>query len=180
MVDNAADNVYPNSSGAEMGAFWNADSFNDDQYSQVTLSSLTAGLAIGASVRGVAGGTYYGLYMEGSTYYLFRMNSGTWTQLATGTESWVDADTLRLEVSGSTTCALVMKHNGVQFGSTYNDTSGSRLTSGAAGVCGYGDSSTPRLDNWEGGNLGGGGGGVTSAQVDRGRVLARGLGRGLL
>lgn len=180
MVDNAADNVYPNSSGAEIGAFWNVDTFNADQFSQVILSSLTAGVALGPCVRAATGGTYYGVYMEGSTYYLFRMNSGTWTQLATGTESWTDGDPLRLDVSGTgATVSLVMKHNGTQFGSTYNDNSGSRLLSGSAGICGYGDSSTPRLDNWQGGNLSGGGG-VTLVQVERGRTLLRGLGRGLI
>jgi len=178
-VDATGDNAYSTTSGNEGGAYWNADSFSADQYAQVTLSALTSGIAVGAAVRASAGGNYYGCYLEGTTYYLFRMNAGSWTQLDTGTQSFSDGDALRLQVTGTNPCALVMLRNGVQFGSTYNDSDGARLTSGAAGICGYGDSTTPRIDNWEGGNVGGGGGGITSAQVDRLRTIARGLNRGM-
>lgn len=154
VVDNAADNVYPTTSGNEFGAFWNADTFGADQYAQATLSTLTSGVAVGVAVRAATGGTYYGCYFEGTTYYLFRVNAGTWTQLATGTQAWTDGDTLRLEVSGTSPCALVMKRNGTQFGSTYNDSDAARITSGAAGISAYGDNTTPRIDNWEGSNLG--------------------------
>jgi hypothetical protein len=155
----AADDVCRSTSGgAENGAYWNADTFSADQYAQakVWLDAGT-GVSMGVAVRATGSGNYYGVYLDQTTYYLFRMDAGSWTQLATGTATgFVDGDTLRLEVTGSSPVSLVMKRNGTQFGSTYNDSDANRKTSGSAGVSGYGNNSGSGayVDDWEGGDIG--------------------------
>lgn len=148
----------PDSVGNECGAGWNADTFDNDQYSQCTLSAKSGSNAhaAGPGVRHAnSGATYYGYYADGTTTaYAFKNVGGTWTQLGANFSSPAAGTVLRLEVSGTT---LTIKHNGVSQG-TRTD---SAIASGRAGVVGYSASTGMRIDDWEGGNLSGGGGGVT-------------------
>ena len=150
--------VYPNQSGTESGARWNADTFGNNQYAQGKLANITtAGQTIGVAVRAATSGaaSYYGFYADGSgggKTFLFKMVAGTWTQLGSlGAALAVNA-VLRLEVSGTT---LTPKVNGSTQSPPGAQTD-SAHSSGAAGISGYSVSTSMRLDDWEGGNLGGG------------------------
>ena len=149
--------VYPNQSGAEGGARWNADTFGNDQYAQGKLANITTtGQTIGVAVRASTGGaaSYYGFYADGSgggKTFLFKMVSGTWTQLGSTGAALSANDLLRLEISGTT---LTPKVNGSTQSPPGTQTD-SALSSGAAGLSGYSLSTAMRLDDWEGGNLAG-------------------------
>ncbi len=146
-------NAYaPAASGAECGLRWTADAFNNDQYSQATLTAKegTSNFAVGVGVRHAAGGTatYYGYYADGaSSSFVFKNVAGTWTQLGAAFGSIATSSVMRLEVSGTT---LEAKIGGVSQGTR----SDSAIASGVAGVTGFGSSTAMRADTWEGGNLG--------------------------
>jgi hypothetical protein len=88
----------------------------------------------------------YGLDFNGSQITPFKVVNGTYSTIGSSVaQSYSAGMTLRLEVSGTT---LTFKVNGATV-TTRTDTS---LASGRVGVgC---DSSTGRVDNWSGGNLG--------------------------
>ena len=148
--------VAPNQALIEGGARWNADTFASDQYAQgkivaVSTSGQTIGVAVRASTSGTA--SYYGFYNDGSgggKTFLFKMVSGTWTQLGAIGTGLAANDVIRLEISGTT---LTPKVNGVTKSPPGAQTD-SALSSGAAGLSGYSASTSNRLDDWEGGSLG--------------------------
>lgn len=148
----ATDDVAPNGAGLESGAGWTADTFNNDQYSQVVITALNVASAAGAAVRMDLGGgdSYYGYYSDSNNSYLFVM-SGGWTQLGSNAAAAAVSDVVRIEASGTT---ITPKKNGSTTGTPGAQTN-STLSSGAAGVCGWDNDVNSRLDNWEGGNLGG-------------------------
>ncbi len=135
-------------------AHWNADAFNNDQYSQVNLVALGASF-IGVSCRAAASAaTFYGFVVAqtADTTYLSKYVAGTGTSLGTGSGAGLVAnDLLRIEANGT---SIVAKVNGATH---IGPTTDSSITSGSAGVSGNGTGTTARLDNWEGGNLGGSG-----------------------
>lgn len=140
--------VNDSGSGAECGAHWNADAFNDDQYAQVVVAASSASY-MGPAVRCAASaGTYYGVYQNGSDGYFFKMVAGSWTQIGYLGSGLAVSDTLRLEASGTT---ITYKVNGT----TESEQTDSSIASGSGGVTGWSDGNFTRLDDWEGGNLGG-------------------------
>ncbi len=150
----------PNLAGDDLLVRWSADTFNNDQYAQAVasllafLSTAYIGLAVRASTSGA--NTTYGVeWAYGDQWYLYKTVAGTDTNLASGSPSaWSQGDTIRLEAEGTT---VRVKRNSTQF-TTQTD---SAIASGAAGVVGNGTATNvSRLDSWEGGNLGGGGGPV--------------------
>ncbi len=138
---------------------WTGDTFNADQYSEVTLATAAttaAGTGFGPAVRcdtGTTQKTMYRLVVSTQGYELTKFVNAATTSLSTAltTTTFADGDVVRLTIIGST---LSMKKNGLEFGITYNDTA---LTTGAPGV---GHSSTTNLlaangiDTWTGGNAG--------------------------
>jgi hypothetical protein len=172
-VDAAADCVVPNNGSTDCLAWWNADAFAADQYSEGKLvgGGSANNSQIGVAVRVAAGNNCYGLYYQsaGQHIWLFKSVGGVWTELAyaNGVGAWNNGDTIRLEVSGAT---LTPKHNGALIAAlgTVNDSS---LASGAAGICGYGLETACKLDDWQGGNLGVSGQTVALAQVASGAAL---------
>ena len=162
-VNAAGDYAYTNATN-DNAAYWNADTFGSDQYAEAKLvGNVTYYSQIGVAVRCAAGGNHYGLYFQsgGQHIWLYKLVSGTWTELAhaQGVGAWHNGDTIRLEVSGTT---LTPKHNGALI-TALGTVSDSSLSSGAAGICGYGIDAAARLDDWQGGNLGGGGVSMTPA-----------------
>lgn len=135
--------------GAEI---WNADSFNNDQYSQATVAgTMGTGGATGLLVRGSETDNYYGYYAHSTTGWLFKVVGGSWTTEGTG-NSWSVSDEVYLEANGTT---ITAKKNGSNDSSVSSPWTDSDLSSGSAGVSGYGEGSTMGyLDDWEGGNLG--------------------------
>ncbi len=129
-------------------ARWNADTFQDDQYSEAVFTEMT-GDYIGVVVRcAAAAETYYG-YTSGSTNsYLFKVVGGVQTSLGTGAPFGA-GDVIRLEASGTT---ITPKRNGAvaDIGAVVDVS----IASGYAGVGGYGGLSfTHRFTSWSGGNL---------------------------
>jgi trimeric autotransporter adhesin len=147
----AVDHLYRNS----------VDTPNANQFSELACTVTGVDQWIGVAVRIVTGAnTAYSLQIfdrsgGNVSYSLDRVNAGAYTNLATGTVAWTNGDILRLEVSGTgATVSLVMKKNTTQFGSTINDTNGSRLTAaGSYGLAAYNSTNTANGDNWNAGDL---------------------------
>lgn len=138
----------------EGGAHWNADSFNNDQYAQATVSAIGSGFFIGLGVReSASGATYYGIYYDNGVGQLFKNVAGTWTQLGSNSVGVSSSDVLRLEAAGTT---ITPKKNGATTGTPGAQTDSS-ISSGFAGLSCWGNSTGSRVDDWQGGNLGGGG-----------------------
>lgn len=151
----ASDDVHSNSADTETGAHWNADTFGADQYSQLTVVNV-AGACIGVSVRAAASAaTWYGYYTDNSSSYLYKIVTGSWSQIGSSGSAATAGQVIRLEVTGaSTSTTLTPKLDGSTTGTPGAQTGrNDGIGSGSAGLCGYG-SLQVRGDNWEGGNLG--------------------------
>lgn len=147
----ATDDVYGGNSGspAPSSAFWNADTFNADHYSQITVSSInTTSSWIGVCCRATASGNLYSFEFNGSSAESNEYNSSVYTNKASTTSSFVASDTARTEASST---SIVCKRNGSTISAlSFTD---STHTGGSAGISCYYNSSDSRLDNFEGGNL---------------------------
>jgi hypothetical protein len=208
-VPNTTDDCRSTGSGITSLARWNADTFDANQRVTAKISAATVGTYPGIAARLQSGSqSGYAILVSDDFYGFYRYNSGTETTLSfsTGTIAANDMIAFEVETTDASTVQLRYYHapaatpTTFTLRGTYNDTSGSRITTaGYAGVSGYGDNiSTCGVKDWEGKNLAtsgalagtsalvfGGSGtltgisSVTSARVDRGRTLSRGLGRGL-
>lgn len=146
-------------------SFWNADAFNNNQYSEVTMggniggdSSVVNGPTVRASGTGGSSQMYAMLCQGGGTNstYLFYFNGSSPTQIGstiTGT-AWTSGDVAHLEVSGTT---FTLKRNGTTLSSSLTD---STLATGSAGFVMRNSGSGDVVTLWGGGNIGGGGGGT--------------------
>lgn len=144
------------SSSSEGAAHWNADTFGNDQYATATVTAITSFAYIGVSVRCHASATtFYGFESNSNdASYLFKYVAGVSTTLGSTGAVFTVTDVLRLEASGTT---ITPKVDGATLNPPGAQTDSS-ISSGYAGVVGAGNDSGSRIDNWEGGNLGGGGG----------------------
>ena len=156
---------------------WEGDgAFGAAQYAQIKLT------AVGSTYQGVAlrvpsgsiGGYYF--YTNGSASYCGKFNSdGSTDESDSGwgvdKGSFANGDVLRMEVDANFT--FTVKKNGTPIGSTFTDPDSS-FASGYAGIAAY-DSDYPNhtVDDWEGGNVGGG------SSVKPGMTVNRGMGRGI-
>lgn len=122
---------------AESSAYWSADSFSADHYSQILLSSpqSSAGGGPGAYARlGGTGATTTGYLFAPQTdkCTLYKITGGTTYTVLQDLSSTVTAgDTAYIEVVGTT---IKCKKNGTQIGSNQTDAA---IASGAAGFYGY-------------------------------------------
>jgi hypothetical protein len=143
--------------GDDNFALWTADTFNNDQYSQVAVGSTYGTDYIELPVRGSGTNNDYLLYWNSTGHItISKYVSGTQTDLQDTLGSGATGDVIKIECTGTSIKAY---KNGTQIGTTVTDSS---LTSGSAGCGAYGTGS--RFDNWEGGNVGGGGGGDPAAK----------------
>jgi len=132
------------------GAAWNADPFDDDQYSEATVDALHASVSIGLVVRGDVDGpsaTYYVWYSHTTAGYVDKIVAGSRTTLnpLDPITAWQVGDRVRFTAEGTTlTCYI----NDVEVKQIVD----ASIASGAPGV-GCLLSGTPSLDDWEGGNL---------------------------
>jgi hypothetical protein len=141
----------PNRAGDDAFAHWNADAFDNNQYAKIVVSAIANGVFIGPCVRAAASAeTGYITYFDVDTVYFFKYVGGVYNDLASSASiSPAVSDTLYLEANGT---SILAKHNGSNlFGGAVTDSS---IASGYAGVSGFSNNTTSRLDNWEGGNLG--------------------------
>ena len=135
----------------EAAAKWTADAFANDQYAQGVCVTESSSGGSGAAVRCGTGANYYGYYNDTTGSYLHKNVGGTWTQIGSNGPSLAVNDVIRLEVEGTT---LRPKINGTLVAAIGAQTD-STFSSGSAGISFWGGNPTARLDNWEGGNIGG-------------------------
>ncbi len=129
-------------------AYWNADSFANDQYSQVVVTKGTNGY-VGVAVR-VTSLNAYLVTLDGGTCNIRKFVSGTRSDIGSCSVTWTDGHTLKLQAIGT---AITAFDNGVSIGTATD----SDLVSGSGGIVGYADTGGQRVATWEGGNTGGGG-----------------------
>ena len=135
------------------GASWTSDSFAQDQYSEIIIVTALAYAGGGVIVRRQAGAdSYYGLLFNTDTCWLFKRTAGSNATLDTHDVTRTAGSKLRLTATGGATTVLTAYYNDVEILAA-TDTS-TPFTTGSAGVCGIGDSSGQRMDDWEGGNIG--------------------------
>jgi hypothetical protein len=142
-------------------AYWNADTFDANQYAQATIKALTSGIYIGVAVRVHAVSvTYYGLNGTDSVKTLSKRVNGVYSQLASSPNQYSVDDVIRLEANATSIRPMLNGETDEDLGIQ----SDSSISSGSAGVSGYDDGTGSRIDDWEGGNLseGGEGGGGTA------------------
>ena len=135
------------------GSYWNADTFSNDQCSEVTVvTPVDAGPAVRITTTGTTQNYYWIDVHDTSTVKLYKFVNGNGlgsNQIQIGsnyTETNAANDTWKLCAVGTT---LTLYHNGAQLSPTQTD---STFTSGAAGFSCY---SACTLDNWTGSNAGG-------------------------
>ena len=129
-------------------AFWNADTFANDQYAKVVVGSATGSESKTiAAVRcsGVGSGTFKCYWARKDGIHRFSpgyaaLGGGDLTGLTVG-------DVLEIRVSGD---QITRWRNGVQFGSAVTD---SNIASGKPGMGQWQSSGTATMDDFEGGDL---------------------------
>lgn len=141
--------------GSECAARWSLDTWDPDQYSQITwLAVPNTYAAIGPALRLSTAGaaTYYFWYADPTDEYYGRFNTGTYTEFSSRSRVVGVGDVMRLEIDGTSISAFI---DGVlQFSGPQTDSS---IASGAGGIAGYGTEDTCRGDDWGGGVLDAGG-----------------------
>jgi hypothetical protein len=135
--------------GARDNAYWNADAFDSDHYSQIKIAALNGtSLAQGPTVRVQSGAqTFYQANCSTTTISLRKFVAGTITTIGEDKAIAVAAgDIIRLAVFGS---VLEVSLNGivVRTGQDASIPSG-----GAPGIHITGNANTI-VDDWEGGNV---------------------------
>lgn len=150
--------VQTNLVSQDSAAFWNADTFPNDQRSQViaTKAITDTGKSVFAAVR-VAAATkdFYAAGARGplgasATLEIRKFISGTSTVLSTATKTINAGDLIMCEVIGNTLNAYV---NGVLQGTV---ASGGQLLTGSAGIFIFVDTGADtdaQLDDWQGGGI---------------------------
>jgi hypothetical protein len=138
----------------DIGQCWVANTFTDAQYAVATLVALTSGAAVGVSVRcspPASSNRYYAYVGLSGDRFLIRNNAGAVTALGHVATGASVSDLYRLEANGATLTAI-------RNGSTDTDVgpqTDATFSDGAPGVAGYNTSTAARVDDWEGGDLGG-------------------------
>jgi hypothetical protein len=142
---------------ADSYAFWNADSFNANQYSKAAIS----GMSSFAEYRGViaraagTGGSFRGylVYTDGQSgaghTSISKVTGGTSSDLKVVATTFAANDIIEIRVTGTTTTTIALYKNGALVDSVTD--SSSPYTDGAAGIYSYGN--TPGLDNWQADNI---------------------------
>lgn len=129
-------------------AYWNADAFGGDHYSQIVATIVASGNSAFPCVR-MQSGAASAYYVRGNgagTVGVYKIVNGTITQLGSNYALTVaNGDTLKISITGS---VITISHNGVPHATTQTD---SALTGGSAGV---GSGNTARYaDDWTGGDV---------------------------
>lgn len=133
-------------------AYWNADTFDNDQYSQLTAVAVVADTYVGPAVRMAKSSTQTAYFMQGDSadgLYLMKIVNGTETQLGSAAAVVAANDVLRLEIVGTT---LTPKRNGNAINPPGAQTDSS-IASGAAGIDIYNNNTGGRVDDWSAGNI---------------------------
>lgn len=146
--------IYSNSvmydSGASGNAIarWNADTFADDQYSQVRIVSMGAAQYVGVAVRcSAASFSCYGVIVNAGYLEFYKWVNASYSSLGfTSSVTFAPNDILRMEANGTTVRVL-------QNGTERISITDSALTSGQPGLSALNYNQDSRMDDWQGGNL---------------------------
>lgn len=145
--------AYPNTSEGNDNFscnYWDGDTFDANQYSEIEVTAISATVYLGAAVRAYNPGTHhYNAYYDNvssADCFYEKYVTGTFTALGNDLNGLSVTDVRRLEAFGT---SITWKTNGT----TVFSITDSSLTSGSPGIAGYNVGTTSRLDNWEGGNL---------------------------
>jgi len=152
--DLVTNSARPGNLGFDCHAFWNADSFPDDQYAQaaITVTGTTSQTGPGVVVRasGLDGTrNFYAVHVDhaaSNNVEISKRVAGTFTHLAYFTTTWVDGDVVKLSAVGTT---IAVYQNGSLLGSTTD----ASVSSGSAGVTYSSTATAAIIDNWEGGSV---------------------------
>ena len=137
-------------------AFWSADSFSEDQYSQITITKMGSWPGVIVRADGILDRFYLGLLVGPNDYEIYRRWDGVYYQVARGTaETWQVGDVLSLGVIGSAhPVTVALYHNGNAVLSWTSSSQAEVKNGGSPGIGIYSPSGQAlTLDNWEGGNL---------------------------
>ena len=134
-------------------SYWNANTFADDQYSQIRLTGAVGNWS-GVIVRGdLRPAPFYLAKVDPGGANLYSSSNGALTLLAHDDTVWATGDVLRLAVRtlGQTTAHLTVYRNGTELLS-YDD-AGSFIASGQPGIGLRAGTAGMSLDDWEGGSV---------------------------
>jgi hypothetical protein len=154
MKRNGSSQATPDTVGGSFDAFayWDSDTFNNNQYSQSVFKGAVAGSAYVYIICRATGQdatqTYYWCWTDGSggDNHLFKTVNNAGTDLQNIGATYAVNDLFYIEASGTT---IKVEKNGVQTGTNQTDSS---ISSGAAGIGGL-LNVTSLQTNWEGGNI---------------------------
>lgn len=136
-------NSVQSASAGDAAAYWNADVFDANQYSEC---KITGGADGGPAVRVTTNSCYYWTPASDGEIWKY-VAPGSWSKIGECNFTITSSDVVRIEATGTTTTSLKVYKNGAQQGTTLTDSS-SPLTSGSAGVYSVGATT---LDDWAGG-----------------------------
>ena len=146
--------IVPTNAAADGEAYYSGMVWPNDQYSKAKLYVTGTGGAaqgIGLLVRQSASAvTHYRLVVDHASsgnVALGKHVAGTYTTLATLTQSWTDGAVWELRVTGT---KLQIFLNGTQVGSDVTDNS---IASGSAGIVYSSTETSAAIDDWEGGQV---------------------------
>ena len=137
-------------------AFWSANSFTDDQYSQIAITKIGSWPGVIVRADGILDRFYLGVVAGPNDYRIYRRWNGGYFLLATGTtETWQVGDALMLGVTGSVNPVTVtLYHNGSAALNWTSSSNAEVKTGGSPGIGIYSPTGEDlTLDNWQGGNL---------------------------
>lgn len=142
----------PNGLGSDKCELFTNATWPSDQYAQtkVTITGTNTDSGLGVVVRGGSDATLYWAVVckaASNNVSVAKKIAGSFTLIGRRTATWVDGDTLRLEVEGTT---LRVYQNGAQLGADFTDSS---VGSGTPGVVYSTAITSGSMDDWEGGNL---------------------------
>lgn len=133
--------------GAYNFGHWNADSFNNAQYSQARFQDATKTGGVCVRMSGT-NNAYMFDCNDGGANYLFSRVGGSYSLIQSlGPASFSASDLCKIVTDDTTKIQCFV--DGVQLGTDSNDSS---LATGAAGLMAF--NANPIWDLWEGGNVG--------------------------
>lgn len=165
--------VVPTDLTFDTSAYYNNIVWPDDQYARAiltTTSTAGGGTGPGLCLRHAVGAqTYYRFnadHAASNNVQLARFDAGGFAQLWLRTQAWTDGDIWQFEVQGF---ALRVFVNGVEVGADFTDVDANKIASGSPGLAYSSTAAAASFDAFEGGDFGGGGGGVQILVQQRSR-----------
>jgi hypothetical protein len=149
--------IVPSSTSLICGAYWNANAFGDNHYSEVVVgavgsSSQTSGPAVRMSSNGSQTNGYCGAIFSSTVMQIFKIVNGVRTGVGTSkvVSAIVPGDVIRMSACGNMLC---LTKNGTVISSVFDPTF---PTGGAPGMMIFQNSqaSSFKFSSWNGGQFG--------------------------